>query len=440
MCAWASHFRISVNAQLHIAHSGSWGRPPWRPSIRSEDALSRFFIILSAALIAGCTNLPVDGPSHHDITGAATAAVTNEPRHVVYDYVLVDLSDKIIDHLVNIGPGSFFRSFGTGHRPAPTITVGVGDVVQVTIFESSAGGLFIPPEAGVRPGNFVSMPAQTVNRNGTITVPYAGDIQAAGRTPQQIKAEVEKALSVRAVEPQVVVTLVEQTAMSVTIIGLGGSSRLQIRPNERILDVVARGGGGAIPPYEMFLTLQRRGHRATVYFPVLMNDPRENIYVQPGDTIHVYREQQKFVAFGAVGSGGVTSGLTGLFPFEQEKLSLSEALAKAGGLVNGRSNPHVFVYRMEPRDILDQMGVDTAKFPPAAKYIPTVYRTNFRDPSAYFAAQRFPMRNKDALYVATADSVELEKFMAHSSAITSYVAGTSLDVLVTRDTIRALRR
>jgi polysaccharide biosynthesis/export protein len=260
---------------------------------------------------------------HRDIDGAATSSVTNERRKVAYDYVLVEVSDKVIDCLLDIGPGTFFTSFGVGHGAAPTITVGVGDTLSVTIFESSAGGLFIPPEAGVRPGNFVSLPAQTVNRNGTISVPYAGDIQAAGRTPQQIKVAIEKALSARAVEPQVVVTLAEQTAMAVTIVGVGGSSKLQIRPNERILDVVARSGGGAIPGYELFITLQRRGHRATVYFPVLISDPRENIYVQPGDTLYIYREAQKFAAFGALGAGGVTSGLTGLFPFEQEQLTLN---------------------------------------------------------------------------------------------------------------------
>lgn len=313
-------------------------------------------------------------------------------------------------------------------------------MLQITIFESSAGGLFIPPEAGVRPGNFVTLPSQTVNRNGTISVPYAGDIQAAGRTPQEIKSAIEKALSSRAVEPQVVVTLAEQTAMSVSVVGTSGSSRLQIRANDRILDVVARAGSGSIPGYEMFVTLQRGGHRATVYFPSLIRDPRENIYVRPGDTLYIYREQQKFIATGAVGAGGVDSGVTGLFPFEQEQLSLAEALAKAGGLVDARANPQAFLYRMEPRDVVERMGVDTGKFPPTAKFIPTVYRANFRDPSVFFAAQRFPMRNKDAIFIATADSVQLEKFIAHSQAITSYAAGTATDVLATRTAIRALRR
>jgi polysaccharide export outer membrane protein len=402
--------------------------------------LFKHFAILSATLIAGCSNLPISGPLHRDIDGAATASVTNERKQVAYDYVLVEVSDKVINCLVDVGPWAFFRSFGIGHGSAPAITVGVGDVLSVTIFESSAGGLFIPPEAGVRPGNFVSMPSQTVNQNGTISVPYAGDIRAAGRTPQQIKAEIERVLSARAVEPQFVVTLVEQTAAAVTIVGTGGSSRLQVRPNERILDVVARAGGGAFPPYELFITLQRRGHRATVYFPVLINDPRENIYVHPGDTLHIYREQQKYVATGALGAGGVTSGVTALFAFEQEQLTLNEAIAKAGGLVDGRANPQVFLYRMEPRDILDKMGVDTRKFPLTAKFIPTVYKSNYRDPSIFFLAQRFPIRHKDAIYVANADSIELEKFIAHSTAITSYLAGTAGDVVATRDAIRALRR
>jgi polysaccharide export outer membrane protein len=419
---------------------GGHGSPDQAPPQSSEDALSKFFAILAAGLIAGCTNLPADGPTHRDITGAATASVANERRQVVYDYVLVDVSDKVIDNLVDIEPGTFFHSFGTGRGGAPTLTVGVGDVLQVTIFESSAGGLFIPPEAGVRPGNFVTLPSQTVGKNGTISVPYAGDVRAAGRTPQEIKTAIEKALSSRAVEPQVVVTLAEQTAMSVSVVGTGGSSRLQLRANDRILDVIARAGSGSIPGYEMFVTLQRGVHRATVYFPALIRDPRENIYMRPGDTLYIYREQKKFIAIGALGAGGQTSGVTGLFPFEQEQLTLSEALAKAGGLVDGRASPQVFLYRMEPREVVERMGVETGKFPPTTKYIPTVYRANFRDPSVFFVTQRFPMRNKDAIFVATADSVQLEKFIAHSSAITSYVAGTSVDVLATRDALRALRR
>src|ERR1041385_8781968 len=74
-----------------------------------------------------------------------------------------------------------------GRRPPAPVLFGIGDTVAVTIFEAAAGGLFIPIEAGVRPGNFVQLPNQTIDNDGNISVPYAGTIKAAGRTNVQIQ-------------------------------------------------------------------------------------------------------------------------------------------------------------------------------------------------------------------------------------------------------------
>ena len=65
--------------------------------------------------------------------------------------------------------------------------LGIGDVVSATIFEAEAGGLFLPSEAGARPGNFVTLPDQIVDSDGNVTVPYAGKIRAAGRTPLEVE-------------------------------------------------------------------------------------------------------------------------------------------------------------------------------------------------------------------------------------------------------------
>lgn len=81
----------------------------------------------------------------------------------------------------------------TPRRP-PKIRLGIGDVVSITIFEAAAGGLFIPSEAGARPGNFVTLPNQIVDSKGNITVPYAGTIRAAGRTPAEIQQAIIDAL------------------------------------------------------------------------------------------------------------------------------------------------------------------------------------------------------------------------------------------------------
>jgi polysaccharide export outer membrane protein len=171
-----------------------------------------------------------------------------------------------------------------------------------------------------------------------------------------------------------------------------------------------------------------------------LNNPNENIYVAPGDVLLIQREQQKFVALGALGSVGQTQGLTGQFAFEQERLSLNEAVAKAGGFLDERANPSgVFLYRLEYREILEKIGVSLTKFPREARVIPTIYRANYRDPSSLFFAQGFPMRHKDIIYVTNADSVEVTKFLFFLRAITSTTAGVASDAVVTRDAVRALR-
>ena len=52
-------------------------------------------------------------------------------------------------------------------------------------FEAAAGGLFIPAEAGVRPGNYVTLPNQPVDTKGFISVPYAGLVRPPARRPRR---------------------------------------------------------------------------------------------------------------------------------------------------------------------------------------------------------------------------------------------------------------
>jgi polysaccharide export outer membrane protein len=389
------------------------------------------FVCLMAA---GCAALPTGGPSSKRIVDDAAASLVSDPNAVVFNYALLDINRAVLDRVVAIGPGSFFKSFGNRRGPPVAIRVGVGDVIQVSVFESSSGGLFIPAEAGSRPGNFVTFPAQTVDRSGTISVPFAGEVQAAGRSLMEIQKDIEVRLAKRAVEPQAVISLAEQNTSEVAVVG-EIANKFKIRAaGERILDMISRAGALKYPGHEMFVTLQRGKQKATVYFPTLISNPDENIYVVPGDTLYVYREQQRFVAVGALGSAGLTSGLTGLYAFDQERLSLNEAVAKAGGLLDTRANPgQVFLYRMEYRETLDALKIDLKKFPRHQKFIPTIYRANFRDPSSFFFAQGFPMRHKDIIYVSNADSVELTKFLDFLRTITSTVASVATDGLVIAD-------
>ena len=132
-------------------------------------------------------------------------------------YAYVKLTRDIAEKLAQYTP-RISNTF-TDRRPPTAFQFGVGDVVSVTIFEAAAGGLFIPAEASVRPGNFVTLPNQEVDNNGNISVPYAGNIRAKGRTPVQVQQAIVDALKNRAIEPQAVVSLVDAANISCDRIG-----------------------------------------------------------------------------------------------------------------------------------------------------------------------------------------------------------------------------
>jgi polysaccharide biosynthesis/export protein len=395
--------------------------------------------LVAAMAVGACTHLPAGGPQHRDITDNATVLHTNDRDTVAYNYVVVDIDKPIIHDLAAYNGATRIKKSKVGLGRAPTVRVGSGDVLQVSVFEASTGGLFLPSSGAVVSGNFVKLPLQTVGRDGTITVPYAGSVRVAGKVPHAIERVIKRKLSQRAIEPQVLVSIVEQNAAAVTVVGdaLRAPGQFKISgAGDRVLDVISKSGGLKYPGHEVFITLQRNNRKATIHFPTLVDIPNANIYVQQQDILYAYRKQRTFVAVGALGGVSQTSGLTGLFTFEQEKLSLSEALAKAGGLEDTRANPsQVLLYRVEYRETLERMGVDLQRFDPEKALIPTIYRGNFRDPSSFFFAQNFQIRDKDIIYVANSDSTEVEKFLGYVRTITSSVAGVSSDAKITRDVI-----
>lgn len=389
-------------------------------------------------VLTGCDTLPRSGPDDGAIADQATATLVGGPSDenvATVKYALLDLTPSMLNYIKDPGIGSF-TSFGGGRGGAPEILVGVGDVLRVTIFESSAGGLFIPADAGSRPGNFVEIPDQTVEKGGYITVPYAGPILCAGRSLQQIGAEIEEKLSNRAIEPQVVVSFIDRVATTASVTGeVNSPGRFEINENgDRVLDMISRAGGNSNPGYESYITLQRNGRTARVYFNSIAANPAENIYVAPGDTLIVDQEQRAFQAFGA-------SGVSGEFKFDQETLTLSQGVGKAGGLLDNQADPgQVFIYRRESRKTLDQVGLDLAGFDAHAKSIPTIYRTSFRDPSGFFVSQRFSLRDKDIVYISNADSVELIKFLDVLNSVTTTVSGVSADARLTRNNAVSLSK
>jgi polysaccharide biosynthesis/export protein len=372
--------------------------------------------VLGASLLtAGCGILPADGPN----AIAVNANVTwNGPP-----YGLVRLNPEVVRILDEYGPRTLSGWFGD-HRPPPEIRFGIGDVVSVTIFEAAAGGLFIPSEAGVRPGNFVTLPNQPVDTKGYITVPYAGLVPTANKTPAEVQQEIVNRIRNRAIEPQVVVALVTQNTSLITVIGevnnaiISGTGRIPAQPaGERLLDVITRAGGLRDQGQDLWVVLERHGRRAAVPFGALIYEPGTNIWAWPGDTIYLYKEPQTFLAFGASGQQGQFQFTAG--PQSSAwRMTLAEGVAAAGGLLDIQADPgSVFLYRREPRELAERLGVDCSKMD--GPTVPIVYAVSFADPAGYFLGTKFQMRNKDVIFASNAQSVEIQKFTTLLNALIS---------------------
>ena len=386
---------------------------------------SRIGVFCLAALAmlgsGGCTYFPVNGPSSADVEAGKSETVP---------YQLVKLTPETIDILAAHEPKGLAGAF-TDQRPPSKIVFGIGDVVSITVFEAAAGGLFIPLEAGVRPGNYVTLPDQIVDNNGYISFPYAGLIKAAGRDNVQVQNDIVDKIKNRAIEPQLLVSLSQQRTSLISVVGAVNTPLRFAVPmtgaQDRVLDAITRAGGISGPGYASWVMLERGGRRATVPFENLVMNAENNIYILPGDRIYVYQEQQKFIAFGA--TGGNTAGVAqNEIPFDAWRLNLAEAVAKAGGLGDLQADPGaVFLYRQEPRDVAQLLGADMMRF--GGPLVPVIFQIDFRDPGGYFLATRLQMRNDDIIFVANAHSYEGAKILTYVSLMMSAISDTGTAVV-----------
>lgn len=360
------------------------------------------FMLAGALSLEACSLLPGSGPSRGAISKSGTAT-TDEPDSA---FALIELDEFSLDVLARrASPG--LRNYFGDYRPPAMQAIGVGDALQITIWEAAAGGLFSAPvldrmSAGSRSA---AIPNQVVGRDGSVTVPYAGRIQVAGRTQQQVEAAIVERLKGKAVEPQVLVNVSRNVSNTVTVSGEvanGARVPLTLR-GDRIMDVIAAAGGFHSPVHETFVSLTRGDRTARAPIQALLDNPSENVYVRPGDILTVERTPRTFTIAGATGVNGVA-------PFDARGITLEEAIGKSGGLQDMRADPEgVFVLRYEPVHLAREYP-SVSPVLLAGGAVPVAYHLNMRDPKALFLARRFAMHDKDILFVSNAPLTEASKF------------------------------
>lgn len=378
---------------------------PIYPQSRPTGSLW-FACVLSSIslLLSGCAGgkfFGADGPPASQILKADQT----------YGAVLVDMNDAVAAQVDGAyRTPAFAEAFGEGH-PFGTI-IGISDTLQVTIYEAPPATLFnAGPIDSTALGASASQRATTfpdllVNASGVVEVPFAGKIQAAGRTTQQVSRDIAARLAGKAHDPQVLVSIARNTASTVTVVGeVINSTRMPLTAKgERVTDALAASGGTRQPIDKIAMQVTRGQVVARMSLEDVIQDPRENIYLSPGDIVTALYQSQSFIVLGAAGRNEEIK-------FETQGITLAQALGRVGGIRDDRANPrNVFIFRLEKAAALMPGASRSVRVSPDGR-VPVIYRVNMKDPATLFTAQHFPMQDRDVIYVSNAPVADIQKFV-----------------------------
>jgi polysaccharide export outer membrane protein len=384
------------------------------------SALRRVLIgtaLASLLGLAGCnTQMPTSGPHTDEVMETLKAPAAAGAVQIVNVDGTVARS-----LLASQQQGSFADSLGNAAPSDRSTVIGVGDVLDVSLWEAPPATLFgVGPVDPRMPSTVrsTSLPEQVVDRDGNIRVPFAGTIRAVGRTPQEVQAEIVRNLRGKANQPDAIVRIVRYASSMVTVVGeVTNSVRMPLTPlGERVLDALAQAGGVRQPVNRMTVQVTRGEQFVAMPLDQVIRDPRQNVQLRGGDVVTAMYQPLSFTALGATGKNEE-------IPFEAQGITLAQALARAGGMNDNRSDPKgVFVFRFEPADALD-WPKQPVKATPEGR-VPVVYRINLANAESFFVMQSFRMRDRDVMYVSNAPAVELQKFLNLVFTVTYPVLNT----------------
>lgn len=377
------------------------------------------WLVTLGALLAGCSTFGASGPT----TGSVLAAKERQVEQAHIQVINVDSSVAQRLILSNRRP-LFSDVFGDGY-PVGGI-VGKGDALDVTIWEAPPAVLFgsivadsrTAANASLPVGRDVQLPEQVVDLTGRIAVPFAGSVQAAGRTTEEIQNDIVARLTGKAHLPQAIVRIARNATANVNVIGeVANSGRVPLTARgERLLDVLAAAGGVKQPVAKISIQLTRGARVLTLPMEQIIGDPAQNIRLRPNDVVTALYQPYSFTALGAIRNNAEV-------PFEASGLTLSQALGRIGGLDDNRANIRgAFIFRFEDPRALPEEDRSADKITSSGR-VPVIYRIDLKDPVTFFAAEKFPLKDKDIVYISSAPGADFQKFLNMVSAVAFSVVG-----------------
>ena len=163
--------------------------------------------------------------------------------------------------------------------------VGKNDILSITVWEQ--------PELSIPNESFVG---HVVGNDGKFYFPYAGKIQAAGKTITQIRKNLEKKLQPFTAKPQVDITVTSFRSQKAYITGaIQKTNPLVISDTPMsIRDAISSSGGLKPYGYTGYATLLKGNKNIPIDLNRMLkhNDNRQNFLLRNGDRLHIIERDE----------------------------------------------------------------------------------------------------------------------------------------------------
>jgi polysaccharide export outer membrane protein len=344
--------------------------------------MASFLLMLVSAFAAGCSapGMRMDAEASHNSNPGGAESSDLAKRADIYA-----ISPKLVAAMSAQREAEIKQArltFGT----APTngtpynYVLGPQDVLRIIIWNH--------PELTNPTSTANELSGRVINADGTFFYPYMGNVQAAGKTVQQVREILQRGLSGVLKDPQVDVSVLQYRSQHVVIEGEvrnPGAVPITDVPIS-IADAIAATGGLG-PEADVSNVTITRGNKTTpldLYALYYDGQAGRNTRLQNGDIIHIpeRRYNKVFVLGETIRPGSL------LMP--RGRMSLSEALSDSGGVNPLSANSgQIYVIRNGPNDRIQ------------------IFHLNAETADALIVADRFDMRPRDVVYV---DAVKVVRF------------------------------
>ncbi len=371
-----------------------------------------FIILIVLSQLAACTLIPGQHMRQFATQSSVEMPVTEDNETILKRLNIQTINAQLIIDLekdlsnLSLDPNNVANHYFDYRIGSKTIKgtpieesysqyrVGPRDILNITVWGH--------PELTIPAGEFRSAESagSVVGEDGTFFYAFAGVVQAAGRTVEEIREDLTRKLSKYIEQVQLDVRVAAYRSQRVYIVGEVVQPGIHLVKDIPLTVLEAINSAGGVKPEADLrnITLTREDKTFSINLLSLYEggDTSQNVLLKHGDVLNVPDNMfNKVFVFGETTFGrGFGVGRPRSVLMNKARMTLTEALSEGGGPDQETSDAaRVFVFRT---------GLGKSE----------IYHLDAKSPDSFLLAERFPLQPRDVIFVDRAEGIRWNQIIA----------------------------